>query len=77
MMAHTIGFVAVCLVGIACAPTPAPESMPSGEAAAIRAARADQNAAIAAHDYDRMASYWTEDVVITAGRGTVLHHLSP
>ena len=56
---------------MACA-RPAPELIPAGDDAAIRAARVDQNAAIASHDYDRVASYWTEDVVITAGRGSVL-----
>jgi ketosteroid isomerase-like protein len=64
--------VLLVLGSLACARTPAPAPIPAGDDAAIRAARADQNAAIAAHDYDRMASYWTEDVVITAGRGTVL-----
>jgi ketosteroid isomerase-like protein len=64
--------VLLALATLACARNPAPAPIPAGDAAEIRAARADQNAAIAAHDYDRVASYWTEDVVITAGRGTVL-----
>jgi ketosteroid isomerase-like protein len=42
------------------------------EAAAVRAARAAQNAAIASRDFDRMASYWTDSVTLTAGLGTIL-----
>ena len=42
------------------------------EAGAVRAARAAQNAAIRARDFDRMASYWTDSVTLTAGLGTEL-----
>lgn len=42
------------------------------EAAAVRAARAAQNAAITSRDFDRMASYWTDNVTLTAGLGTTL-----
>jgi len=38
----------------------------------VRAARATQNTAIAAHDLDRVASFWTEDVVIRSGLGRVV-----
>jgi ketosteroid isomerase-like protein len=42
------------------------------EAGAVRAARAAQNAAIIARDFDRVASYWTDSVTLTAGLGTDL-----
>jgi ketosteroid isomerase-like protein len=45
---------------------------PSREAAAVRAARTAQNAAIAAGDLDRAASYWTDDVVIRSALGRVI-----
>ncbi len=48
----------------------APQS--SREASAVRSARATQNTAIAAHDLDRAASFWTEDVVIRSGLGRVV-----
>jgi len=44
----------------------------SREAAAVRSARAQQNTAIAARDFDRAASYWTDDVVIRSGLGLIL-----
>ena len=44
----------------------------SREAAAVRAARAAQNTAIAARDFDRAATFWTEDVVIRSGLGRVV-----
>ena len=44
----------------------------SREAAAVRAARAAQNTAIAAHDLDRAATYWTDDVVIRSGLGIIV-----
>jgi ketosteroid isomerase-like protein len=39
----------------------------------IRAARAEQNAAIAARDLDRVASFWFADVQVTAGLGFAFH----
>ncbi len=45
---------------------------PSREAAAVRAARAAQNTAIASRDLDRAASFWTDDVVIRSGLGRVI-----
>lgn len=45
---------------------------PSREAAAVRAARAAQNTAMAARDLDRAASFWTDDVVIRSGLGRVI-----
>jgi ketosteroid isomerase-like protein len=44
----------------------------SREAAAVRAARTAQNAAIAQHDLERVASYWTDDVVIRSALGRVI-----
>lgn len=44
----------------------------SREAAAVRAARAAQNTAIAQHDLDRAATYWTDDVVIRSALGRVI-----
>ena len=44
----------------------------SREAAAVRAARAAQNGAITAHDLERAATFWTEDVVIRSGLGRVV-----
>jgi ketosteroid isomerase-like protein len=44
----------------------------SREAAAVRAARAAQNGAIAAHDLERAATFWTDDVVIRSGLGRVV-----
>ena len=43
------------------------------EANAVRAARTEQNEAIAARDLDRAASYWTDSVTVTAGLGASLH----
>ena len=42
------------------------------EAAEVRAARAAQNTALARHDLDRVASFWTDDIVIRSGLGRVI-----
>jgi ketosteroid isomerase-like protein len=42
------------------------------EAAEVRAARAAQNAALTQHDLDRVASFWTDDIVIRSGLGRVI-----
>jgi ketosteroid isomerase-like protein len=67
--------VGVCVIAAAFAslarPLPAGPSA-ADDAAAIRAARDSQNIAIAAHDIARISSFWTEDVTITAGLGTIL-----
>lgn len=42
------------------------------DAAAVRHARLQQNAAIARHDVDAIASYWTGDVSICRGLGAQL-----
>ena len=44
----------------------------SREAAAVRAARAAQNTALASHDIERAATFWTEDVIIRSGLGRVV-----
>ncbi len=43
-----------------------PEPREAGE---IRSARTAQNAAIRAGDIDRVATFWTEDIVVLAGLG--------
>jgi ketosteroid isomerase-like protein len=43
------------------------------DAAAIRAARIAQNAAIASGDLDRVASFWTEDVTVRRALGQPLN----
>lgn len=65
-----LGVVAAVAGGLAVLGSSARQS--SREAAAVRAARAAQNTAIAAHDLDKAASYWTEDVVIRSGLGRVV-----
>ena len=42
------------------------------DAADVRAARVQQNEAIAARDLDRVASFWIDDVQVTAGLGFTL-----
>ena len=71
-------------LGAACARQPAAESdgaaagaryggtVEGTDAAAIRRARMEQNAAIATQNLDGVAGFWTEDVTITAGLGRVL-----
>jgi ketosteroid isomerase-like protein len=41
----------------------------SSDRAAIKQARLEQNAAIARHDLDAIASFWTDDVTICRGLG--------
>lgn len=43
-----------------------------GDEAAIRAVRAETNAAIAAHDVARLAASFTDDVVLVSGGGDAL-----
>ena len=64
-----LGFV-VAVVGSYALGRAAPQT--SREAAAVRSARSAQNTAIAARDFDRVASYWTEDVVIRSGLGRIV-----
>jgi ketosteroid isomerase-like protein len=45
---------------------------PAPDETDIRAARLAQNAAIAAHDLDSAATFWTPQVLVTAGLGTTL-----
>ena len=59
-----------CLVALAIFATSGPASATAtGDAAAIRHARLQQNAAIARHDLDAIASFWTDDVTICRGLG--------
>jgi ketosteroid isomerase-like protein len=44
----------------------------SREAAEVRAARAAQNTALARRDFDRAATFWTDDIVIRSGLGRVI-----
>ena len=53
--------------------TGAGNRLASPDDAAIRAARDQQNAAIAARDLDRVASVWYEDIHVTAGLGLAFH----
>ena len=43
------------------------------DTAEIRAARLAQNVAIVQNDLDRIASFWTDDVVLTRGLGAIVH----
>lgn len=52
-----------------CATLLGAQGTPSDDATAIRTARRAQNAAMAAGDVDRTATYWTEDVSIRSGLG--------
>lgn len=62
----------VLLVLGACAGTAMPKPPASSDEEAVRQARAAQNQAIARRDLDGVASFWVEDVTVTAGLGTVL-----
>lgn len=56
-------------VGLGAAVSSAPRA---DDAAAIRAARAEQNQAIAVRDFDRVASFWMDDVQVTVGLGLTI-----
>jgi len=66
LRAHLILLAASGLALVTFSPRSGP---PPDDAATIRAARADQNASIAARNLDRVASFWLEDVQVTAGLG--------
>ena len=51
----------------------APASRTIDDAADVRAARAAQNEAIARQDIERAATFWVDDVQVTAGLGSTLH----
>ena len=57
---------------LACSTPPQAQSSQPAPDIAIRNARLAQNAAIAARNADSVASFWVEDVAITAGLGFVL-----
>ena len=44
----------------------------TSDVATIRAARMEQNQAIAAGDAERIASYWTDDVTVRSGLGAAV-----
>lgn len=70
-----IGVLALAVATAGCARIDPPRSLPSGgaEESAIRAGRAAQNEAIREGDFDRVATWWTEDVTIRAGLGFTLN----
>ena len=57
---------------LACSPAPQAQSTQLAPDTVIRNARLTQNAAIAARDADSVATFWTEDVAVTAGLGFAL-----
>ncbi len=71
---HVAIGLAIAIAG--CKPPQSPNAAPAvargGEAQAVREARAAQNRAIAQWDVDRIAEYWTEDVEIRRGLGTLI-----
>lgn len=66
MKAPCISLALSCLMAIATAATTA---APPPDEAAVRAARAEQNRAIAEGRIDEIASFWTDDVTICRGLG--------
>lgn len=60
------------LAALACARTTPLQSAAANTELEIRAARQAQNAAIAARNADSVATFWAEDVAVTAGLGFVL-----
>ena len=71
-MSLSIRFAVVAAIAAASVASVQSGKQSSREAAAVRAARSAQNSAIAAHDLARVASYWTDDVVIRSGLGRVI-----
>jgi len=66
------GLAALGAVVMGCQTATPPKIGATGDEAAVRAARAGQNEAIAARDLDRIASYWTDDVEIRRGLGPLV-----
>ena len=62
-----------CLTAFCLLLTGAGKRLPSPDETAIRTARDQQNAAIAARDLDRVASFWFDDIHVTAGLGLAFH----
>jgi len=60
-------------VSLLAAPVLAASPPGAADQSAVRTARLRQNAAIAAHNLDEIASYWTDDVTICRGLGIQLH----
>ena len=59
----------IALAILLCAAATAGEPATTAAQAAVKAARLAQNAAIASHKVDEIASYWTDDVTICRGLG--------
>ena len=64
---HLAALLLVTTLGFGAVRTSAADA--AGDAAAIKAARLQQNAAIAAFQAEAVASYWTDDVTICRGLG--------
>jgi len=62
----------LAFIAILVAPPTIQGQAPSMAAADIREARLAQNALLATNQVDSAASFWADDVVLTAGLGTVL-----
>jgi len=60
------------LVVLACSGSSDTARAVSADERAVRAARAEQNRAIASRDVDRIAEFWTEDVEIRRGLGQLI-----
>ena len=69
---HSCSIPLARLVALLAVPIAAQAQPASLAASRIRAARLAQNLALASHQMDSAATFWDPDVVITAGRGTVL-----
>jgi ketosteroid isomerase-like protein len=65
-------FLTACALALLAAPVAAAPGPAAADRAAIRAARLAQNAAIARHDVDAVASFWMDDVTICRGLGRQL-----
>lgn len=61
--------IEIALVMLSAACSTLHDRGPAAEVAAIRAAREEQNQAIATHDVMRIPAYWTSDVTVRSGLG--------
>jgi ketosteroid isomerase-like protein len=67
-----VQFGRAALVSVLACSRSTPHPREPGEMAAIGQARIEQNELIARGDFERVASYWTDDVTITAGLGRTM-----
>jgi ketosteroid isomerase-like protein len=65
-------FSLLVLCILACSGSTEKARAASADERAVRAARAEQNKAIASGDVDRVAEFWTEDVEIRRGLGQLI-----